>query len=138
MLIVVVAHPSSLSGQAFGWSVLVWIGARSYGIYLWHWPVLMLTRPGQDVGMSGAPLITIQFALAVGIAALSYRYVEMPIRRNGLAGLRAALSLRRASVRERPWVTTTGWGVVAAIVVLIIVVAVLPEGPAAIPGLGGR
>jgi len=138
VLIVVVAHPSSLAGRAFGWSVLVWIGARSYGIYLWHWPVLMLTRPGQDVGMSGAPLLTIQFALAVGIAALSYRYVEMPIRRNGMAGLRAALSLRRARVRERPWVAIVAWGVVGAVIALIVVVAVLPEGPATIPGLGGR
>ena len=57
-MIVVVAHPvSHLGRKVLGTSLLVWIGVRSYGIYLWHWPVYMVTRPDLDVGFSGYPLL---------------------------------------------------------------------------------
>ena len=43
VLLAVVAHPSSQLGRLFALPLLVWIGKRSYGIYLWHWPVIELT-----------------------------------------------------------------------------------------------
>ena len=49
-----VAHPSSGLGQRASASPpLVWLGVRSYGIYLWHWPILMLTRADEDVPFGG-------------------------------------------------------------------------------------
>ena len=39
------ACPASLVGAALGWRPLRWIGVRSYGIYLWHYPVIVLTIP---------------------------------------------------------------------------------------------
>src|SRR5690606_29553625 len=93
----VCAHPSSLLGKAFGLAPIVWLGLRSYGIYLWHWPVLMLTRPNEDVPFDGAALIAFQLALMLGAAALSYQYVERPIRRHGLRGIRDALARWHAS-----------------------------------------
>jgi hypothetical protein len=67
---------------------------RSYGIYLWHWPVFMVTRPQLDVPMEGLPLLALRLALTVMLADLSYRYVETPIRKGALG--RAWVAFRNA------------------------------------------
>ena len=60
---------------------LRWIGERSYGIYLWHWPIVALTRRRVDVSWTGATgIIIAQAALTIAAAALSFRFVEQPIR----------------------------------------------------------
>ncbi len=133
VLIIVSANPQSWMGRFWGMPPLVWIGARSYGIYLWHWPVLMLTRSGDDVNMSGAPLVTIQIMLMVGIAALSYRFVEQPIRRNGLTGLRRAFSTLDGKWREHPEQTIAAWTGAVAAIALIAVVVLVPEGSELMP-----
>jgi len=123
VLLAVVAHPSSLLGRAFALPVLVWIGKRSYGIYLWHWPVLELTRAHTDVPFGGPPLVVIQLALTVGIAELSYRYIEIPIRIHGLRGLRDRLFVPGETGRKRRLGTLA---VAGATVVLAIFVALVP------------
>jgi lysophospholipase L1-like esterase len=60
---------------------LVWLGLRSYSFYLWHWPVLALTRPGIDVSMPRAVLIPLQLLAVLALAELSYRFVERPFRK---------------------------------------------------------
>ncbi|MDA8227583.1 MAG: acyltransferase, partial [Desulfitobacterium hafniense] len=42
-LVAVLAHPASYLGRLFGWGPLRWLGECSYGIYLWHYPVIILT-----------------------------------------------------------------------------------------------
>jgi peptidoglycan/LPS O-acetylase OafA/YrhL len=84
--ILALVHPcTTVWARIFSWEPLLWIGRRSYGIYLWHWPVFVLTRPGVDIGLTGFPLLVLRLALTFGIAELSYRYVEMPVR-NGALG----------------------------------------------------
>ena len=61
-----------------------WIGVRSYGIYLWHWPIYMVTRPHSDVPITGIPLLVIRLTLTFVAAALSYKYVEEPIRHGAI------------------------------------------------------
>jgi peptidoglycan/LPS O-acetylase OafA/YrhL len=101
MLIASCAHPSSRVGVALGWAPLVWIGARSYGMYLWHWPVMAMTRPEADVHITLWVLVPLQIAATVGLAALSYKYVEMPIRRRELqARVRAWLASMDTSRRR--------------------------------------
>ncbi len=100
VLVAAATPDNGLLGRALGWEPLRWVGARSYGIYLWHWPVMQLTRPGADVPLHGAPLIAAQAAVTVGLAALSYRYVEMPIR-TGAAQRRAKAWLDRHTPRQR-------------------------------------
>jgi peptidoglycan/LPS O-acetylase OafA/YrhL len=114
-LIAVVVHPATRLGRALGAAPLVWIGKRSYGIYLWHWPVMALTRPGIDVHAPRTAVVLGQIALTVALAAASYRYVEQPIR-TGTAQrrLRAALDRRRPRVRLA-LVTATLAGVVATV-----------------------
>ena len=133
VLIIVTAHPDSWMGKFWGLPVLVWIGARSYGMYLWHWPVLMLTRSGDDVSISGAPLVTIQIMLVVGISALSYRFVEQPIRKNGLTGLRRAFATYDGKWKEHPAQTIAAWLGVVAVVALIALVVLAPDTPALLP-----
>ena len=96
-------RPPLLAGSArpSACAPLVWIGLRSYGIYLWHWPIIMLTRPDEDVPLDGAPLATLQIGLTVGVAALSYTYVETPIRRGGLRALRDGLRRDTAGFPRR-------------------------------------
>jgi peptidoglycan/LPS O-acetylase OafA/YrhL len=100
VLIAVVVHPASLLGRALGTRMLRWIGIRSYGIYLWHWPVMMLSRPGIDVPWRGTFVVLAQIAVTVGLAALSYRYVEMPVR-GGSAQRRLRAWLDGHTPRER-------------------------------------
>lgn len=135
VLIIVTAHPQSWMGRFWGLPILVWIGQRSYGMYLYHWPVLMLTRADQDVPLSGAPLVAIQVILVVGISALSYTYVEQPIRRNGLAGLRRAFTTSDGRWREHPGQSVAAWAGVVAVVALISVVVLVPYVPP-VPGVG--
>ncbi len=133
VLIIVSANPQSLMGRFWGMPALVWIGARSYGMYLWHGPVLMLTRSGDDVNMWGAPLATIQIMLVVGISALSYRFVEQPIRRNGLTGLRRAFSTLHGKWREHPAQTIAAWTGCVAVIALIALVVLVPESSQLMP-----
>jgi peptidoglycan/LPS O-acetylase OafA/YrhL len=80
ILVAVLAHPAARLGSLVGNPPLVWLGLRSYSFYLWHWPVLMLSRPGIDVSLHGPVLVILQLGLTLVLADLSYRYVEEPFR----------------------------------------------------------
>ena len=79
MVIAAVTHQRSLLGRVLGMPVLNWIGTRSYGLYLYHWPIYQIIR-----GEAGFALKPAQFVLAIAltlpITEASYRYVELPIR----------------------------------------------------------
>ena len=105
-----------------------WVGARSYGIYLWHWPVVLVV--GQDLPVQpggSAYLLTRAWCVVVTlvIADLSYRFVEMPVRRLGFAGAGAEVAgrMRRAGARR----ARLAYGVAA--VLAVSVVAVLLTAP---------
>ena len=82
MLIAALAHPAAHIGRTLGSPGMRWLGVRSYSFYLWHWPVLELTRPGIDVPLHGPVLFALQLAATIALADLSYRYVEQPFRRS--------------------------------------------------------
>lgn len=89
-LVWAVTRQGAIAGRLLDVQPLRWIGERSYGIYLWHWPLLVITtsisiRAGYGTTIA-APVAT--FILTLGLSALSYRYVEQPVRR---VGLRSAL-----------------------------------------------
>jgi peptidoglycan/LPS O-acetylase OafA/YrhL len=84
VLIAAVAHPGTGLGEALGVQPLRWIGERSYGIYLWHWPVVELMRPGVDISWTGPGVVVAQAAIVLAAAELSYRFVEQPIRTGSL------------------------------------------------------
>ena len=67
------------AGRLLDLQPLKWIGERSYGIYLWHWPVFMLTRPGVDLALSQDQALLLRIVQTFALAAASYRFVEAPI-----------------------------------------------------------
>jgi peptidoglycan/LPS O-acetylase OafA/YrhL len=80
LLLAILAHPATRLGQLLGQAPVLWLGLRSYSFYLWHYPVLMLTRPGIDVSLPRGVLIPLQLLLVLVLADLSYRFVELPFR----------------------------------------------------------
>ena len=72
-----------MTGAALGWRPLRWIGVRSYGIYLWHYPVIVLTTPANSTEY--LPRAAGQIAASIGIAALSWKFVEEPVRHGAIA-----------------------------------------------------
>lgn len=84
VVIAVATHPAIAMSKALGIKPLVYLGKRSYGLYLWHWPIFVLLRPGVDIGWTGLPALTLQFAVTLVAAELSYRFIEMPIRHGAL------------------------------------------------------
>jgi len=83
LLVGALSHPASRLGPLLGQAPVLWLGVRSYSFYLWHWPVLALTRPGVDVELPRGLLIPLQLAAVLALAHLSYRYVELPFRGRG-------------------------------------------------------
>ena len=127
LLLATIVHPASSLGRALAHRVPRWLGERSYGIYLWHWPVLALSRPGIDVHLARGALIPAQAAATVGLAALSYRFVERPIRNGALQRLR--LRAPRLLAQPRTPVALT----CSAVATLLALVAATPQGVAALP-----
>ena len=96
-----------------GWKPLRWIGVRSYGIYLWMFPIIVLTTPTVTSGVD--PLrAALQVAASIGVAALSWKFIEEPIRHGALGRLLAADTgghpgSRRRSRRTRAWQSASAW-----------------------------
>lgn len=94
--IVSLAHPATTVGRVLGVAPLRWLGVRSYGVYLWHYPVIVLTTPLVDTAGTHAVRDTLQIGATLVIAELSWRFLESPIRRQGFGAVFA-------------WVRTAHW-----------------------------
>ena len=102
LVLAALVHPASRLGPALGCRPLRWIGVRSYGIYLWHFPVIVLTTPAGAQGFDPGRAF-LQTAAVVGIAALSWRFLENRIRHGALGRLRSSVRARREARQPFPW-----------------------------------
>jgi peptidoglycan/LPS O-acetylase OafA/YrhL len=127
LLLATIVHPAGSLGRLLARSAPRWLGERSYGIYLWHWPIMVFTRPGIDVHLTRGLLIPAQAAGTVVVAAVSYRYIELPIRSGALRRLR----LRAPRLLAQP--RTPFAFAATALAVLLALVALTPQGIAALP-----
>jgi peptidoglycan/LPS O-acetylase OafA/YrhL len=89
---------AAAAGGGLRWlSGLSWIGVRSYGVYLWHVPLILFLRRLDLLPMSFVPALVVVVPLALGAAAISWRFVELP----ALSGTLGALPRpRRAPARQ--------------------------------------
>jgi peptidoglycan/LPS O-acetylase OafA/YrhL len=113
------AHPASRLGAIVGCKPMQWIGERSYGIYLWTLPIIVLTSPQEAHGPDLLRAI-FQVAAIFAVAELSWRYVENPIRHGALGRLWAQLRAgrwRRERLTRRGWAALTTSAMVAAVAI---------------------
>ena len=79
-IITSIVHPASRFAPVLSSKVAVWIGERSYSIYLWHWVVFQVTRPAVDIEGSAWALTALRILIVFALADISLRFVELPIR----------------------------------------------------------
>ena len=84
ILIACATHPGLPLGRWIGAQPWRYIGQRSYGLYLWHWPIFMVTRPMLDIEMDGLTLLILRLALTFVITEASFRLIELPIKRGAI------------------------------------------------------
>ncbi|MGH9278845.1 MAG: acyltransferase family protein [Acidimicrobiales bacterium] len=133
MAIVAAVNPATwLARVGLGNKLLAAIGKRSYGLYLWHWPIYVFTRPGLDLPLSQNETLVLRLVLTGIAAELSYRYVEVPIRTGAisrwLAALRSPNPARRAHRRKGVRTVVVGAALFLVPVTLSLVVATRPLG----------
>lgn len=114
LLIAVLAHPASRLAIILGCKPLRWLGKRSYGLYLWHFPVIILSTSQVSTTEPSIIKSIIQVAVSLLLAELSWRYVEQPIRYNGFRSLR--LKYRLQHMTSRAWLHS-------AVIVVVFVLA---------------
>ena len=116
-LVAAASHPNTVIGgrYALGSSPLVAIGLRSYGVYLWHWPVYAVTRPGVDIAWSPGPTLVLRLVITGVLTEACYRWVERPWHERRVS-LRTILPSReRTSSLPRPAMYASAVAVVALI-----------------------
>ena len=79
----------------------VWIGERSYAIYLWHWIVFQVTRPAQDLTGSPWALYLFRILVVLALADISQRWIEIPVRNGVISNWFRGMKYRTKEVQRR-------------------------------------
>ena len=101
-----VVHPASRFAPILSTRPLIWIGERSYGIYLWHWIVFQLTRPSIDLVGDDWALYALRVLIVFALADISLRYIEIPVRRGYFELWFRGMKYRTKAVRLRQQLST--------------------------------
>ena len=81
MVIAACVQPQGMVARALSAEPLVWVGKRSYSIYLWHYPLLLLMNPVANINDTPWWQYILQVLLVVAVAECSYRFIETPFRK---------------------------------------------------------
>ena len=100
-IITSIVHPASRFAPILQNRVLLWIGERSYAIYLWHWVVFQITRPRVDIDGQDWALIALRILVVLALADISLKLVELPIRSGKVEYWFKGMKYRTSSVRKR-------------------------------------
>jgi len=110
-----IVHPASRFAPMLSSKVAVWIGERSYAIYLWHWVVFQVTRPAVDLEGSPWALYALRILVVFALADISLRLVELPVRSGLVEYWFKGMKYRTKNVQRRQKST-----LVASILLLIL------------------
>ena len=120
VLIAASVQGDSALGRVLSLPPLTWLGTRSYSIYLWHYPLLLLMNPVANVSETPWWMTLVQIAIVLAVAEASYRFIETPFR-HGAAG---RIWARLKELRFRPSVIARAYTVPCAAIALVTAVAV--------------
>jgi peptidoglycan/LPS O-acetylase OafA/YrhL len=96
-------HPASRFAPIISSKPFIWIGERSYGIYLWHWVIFQIMRPGVDLTGDVWAINAARGLIVLALADISLRYIEIPIRRGQLSLWWRGLKYRTKDVRKKAY-----------------------------------
>jgi peptidoglycan/LPS O-acetylase OafA/YrhL len=119
-IITSIVHPASRFAPILQNRVLLWIGERSYAIYLWHWVIFQISRPRVDIDGQDWALIAVRILIVLALADISLKLVELPIRSGAVEYWFKGMKYRTASVRKRQKIL-----VVSSISVVILSLSIL-------------
>jgi peptidoglycan/LPS O-acetylase OafA/YrhL len=100
-IITSLVHPASRFAPLLSARWLIWIGERSYGIYLWHWVIFQVTRPSVDLAGAIWAINAARILIVFALADISLRWVEIPIRRGVFGNWIRGLKYRTPQVRNK-------------------------------------
>lgn len=102
MVIAACVQPQGMVARALSAEPLVWIGKRSYSIYLWHYPLLLLMNPVANISDTPWWQYILQVLVVVAVAECSYRFIETPFRKGAFG--RTVSELREGTTTPASWV----------------------------------
>ncbi len=110
MMVAAVTHERAVTSKVLSIPVLLWIGTRSYGLYLYHWPIYQLIRNIAGIHLKFHEFVLAMIATGI-VTELSYRFIETPIRKGTLG---ASLARIRRSPVAGPRNALYGIGAIVA------------------------
>ena len=102
MVIAACVQPQGLVARALAVEPLVWVGKRSYSIYLWHYPLLLLMNPVANINDTPWWHHILQVLLVLAAAECSYRFIEEPFRKGAFG--RTVSEFRDGTTTPTDWV----------------------------------
>lgn len=102
MVIAACVQPQGMVARALSAEPLVWVGKRSYSIYLWHYPLLLLMNPVANINDTPWWQYILQVLLVVAVAECSYRFIETPFRKGAFG--RTVSEFRDGTATPANWV----------------------------------
>ena len=115
-ILISIVHPASRFAPLLRNPILLWIGERSYAIYLWHWVIFQISRPQIDLAGEDWALFSLRILLVFAMADISLRLVELPFRSGSVAFWFKGLKYREARIRRRQKIAVAS---IASITLLI-------------------
>ena len=119
-IITSIVHPASRFAPLLQNRVLLWIGERSYAIYLWHWVIFQVTRPEIDLAGASWAMYSLRILIVFALADISLRFVELPVRRGVLNYWLKGLKYRTPGEKKRQKIKVTATLTFLALALTII------------------
>ena len=115
----------TLMSRLLSFKLVVFIGKISYSLYLWHFPVLVLTTPVSEIGNPNIYFVILRVILTFVVAIVSYVFVETPIRKLGFKKYVSVIfkkMIKRSRKSRRVFAST------ATVVSLLFVMGIIGKG----------